>query len=1075
MEYFHRLRNNFEHSPENFFLFALGLIFMAIWAVNFPWGKSLLGWDNLLPELHFPINLERGIFSLWQENEGLGAISGHGFAATILHTLFLWVLSLFISMNYLRPFFMFFMLLFGSFGTFSLVYDLLLHRYGRIGASKGAFISGFYYMVNFATVGMFYIPLEAFAVHFAFLPWLLLSALKVLREGRRKHIFYFSLFTFLSSMQGFIPPLFILYFVFLSLLCIWMVLKQRKREIVKRSIGAILLTFLLNAYWLLPVGYYSIFKSRVYLNSYNNLMTTNDFIAKTNKFGTVDNLILLKGFIYDAVDGLGGQDLFYIFQPWRDHFQHQAVIVLSTVIFLLIIGGVLYALWKASYKLKIFAIFFFFSFTLLATDVYPLSIFSDILRNHMPLFRQAFRIAFTKVSISLALFYSLFLAYGVMTMMEYLRHKNTRLRQLIAQSLFVGITTGLIYIYFPIFNGNLFYSRIKTTLPDDYTQVFEFFQKQPIDGRIANFPQVVPTGWSIYRWGYSGSGFLWYGLKQPILDRNFDVWSNYNENYFWELSYAVYSNNSELLDKLFKKYDIRWIIVDRSSAGFVSPKSLYLEKVNAMLGSLSNVVKSKEFGELTIFQVQSQNAGENFISIEDNIPEVGPKYEWSNFDQAYVDYDDYFSYTDQSEITSSYSSYYPFRTLFTGRNQAELPAKISENSDSFIFQTSIPKTVLGGRLKTPALFENETGEVDENDLSKRVKKYPELYLDGEILPLQVGQNNRVNDITGIDLKYIQSGQLQAVVPKIYGYYSYDSEKNGDLFKKEPKNCNQIQTGLISSEVIGEGDEKFLRLDSLDASGCIDFELPTLSHKNGYLVKVESRNIEGTPLLLSIMNRSSLRSDSEMYLPQAQNIFTSSYSIIPPMEEFGVGYTVRLSNNSIGKRTINDIARIRVYPIPLRFLTSLSITNPNLHDRNQRISKNIENSTMSRLNSSQYEIVMKNLYQYDNPMIILSQGFDPGWKAFAVSCVSENMWCRVRKLFPFVFGNELTQHVIVNSWKNGWRLESTTHNPQPFDSAQGKPTTIVIVYLPQYLEYFGFGLLGVSTLSLLLTKQKKIFV
>ena len=65
------------------------------------------------------------------------------------------------------------------------------------------------------------------------------------------------------------------------------------------------------------------------------------------------------------------------------------------------------------------------------------------------------------------------------------------------------------------------------------------------DGRIAYLPQPNYWSWKHYNFGLVGSGFIWYGLSQPLMDRAFDPWSNVNENYYWELTHALYSNDSE--------------------------------------------------------------------------------------------------------------------------------------------------------------------------------------------------------------------------------------------------------------------------------------------------------------------------------------------------------------------------------------------------------------------------------------------------------------------------------------------------------------------------------------------------
>ena len=61
------------------------------------------------------------------------------------------------------------------------------------------------------------------------------------------------------------------------------------------------------------------------------------------------------------------------------------------------------------------------------------------------------------------------------------------------------------------------------------------------------------------------------------------------------------------------------------------------------------------------------------------------------------------------------------------------------------------------------------------------------------------------------------------------------------------------------------------------------------------------------------------------------------------------------------------------------------------------------------------------------ILTLNQSFDAGWKAF-----NDN-------------GTELQDHVLVNNWANGWRLT-------------GDNRSVIIIFLPQLLEYLGFLLL-----------------
>lgn len=107
---------------------------------------------------------------------------------------------------------------------------------------------------------------------------------------------------------------------------------------------------------------------------------------------------------------------------------------------------------------------------------------------------------------------------------------------------------------------------------------------------------------------------------------------------------------------------------------------------------------------------------------------------------------------------------------------------------------------------------------------------------------------------------------------------------------------------------------------------------------------------------------------------------------------------------------------------------------------------------------------KTMTQSDNNQyLVLSQSYDKGWKAYRI----RNQESGIRKIltdnFPFLFGEEITDHVLVNNWENGWKIGNqklvvSSQLNNEITTNYSLPTTIVIVYLPQYLEYLGFALL-----------------
>lgn len=1028
--------------PKNKYLLLLISAFAVLALVNFPWGRWFLGWDNLVPEFNFSANIQRAIFSLWQENEGLGLIGGHGYAATLLHSLALFIASIFTPINYLRSIFTLMMLLLGSLGSFYLARILLEKKEEKI-QNKIAFIAGLFYMLNFATVQMFYIPLEAFCVHFSALPWLLYSLVMIFKNPNKRNLFIFSVISLLSSPQGFIPPLFIIYSMFLVIFCISFLFKNRTLTSAKLVTLIMTITVFMNAYWLLPVTYYSMAKSQIYLNSYNNQTTTDDFVYKSKKYGDLDNVVSLKGLIYDAFDSKGTENILYIFQPWRNHLENTFSYIIFYLIFFIILFGIIDTLTARSLYRKIFILFFLISFTYLATDVFPFSIISEILRNNIPILKQAFRIGFTKFSISLALFYSLFFAFGIFALTNKIDKLNKRKLNTI---IYVGILVLIFYLSLPAFSGYFFYNRIKLKFPEDYNQVFNFFNSQDADTRIADFPQVVPTGWSIYSWDYTGSGFWWYGLNQPILDRNFDVWSNFNENYYWELSQAIYSGNTDILSRIFQKYQVKWLLIDRNLVSFISQKAIYIDKLEQMLSNMHQVNLIHTSGKIKIYKVSLDQNIKDFVFLANNLPAVGPQYKWNNFDKAYEEYGNYIS-NNKTDI------FYPFRSLFTGRQQDELEFGVEDTEDYFSFKTKIPKELQGYKLVLPRLLNQDMTEFDASDLSKTKKIYPQIFLDGEFVLF-------VEDGSVIDFPYIKEGNLEARVPKIHGYYSYNFDPA--TINSEPKTCNQFNKGEYKHDRIDENGNKLLRLTSINSSNCLDFDLPNLSQDIGYLITVKNRNIEGKSLLFSVINKNSQRADMETYLPKKLQVNTS-YFVIPPMEQYGLGYTLHLDNISIGRvKTINDVGKITVNPIPYRFLTGLKI----IKDINQLpITSYQLPISVDHPNPSLYQIALsKQQTTNNNTTLVLSQSYDDGWKAYQVN----NSASFIQSVLPFILGTEIKNHVLVNNWENGWILKN-----EKIPQCSNDQCNIIVVYLPQYLEYIGFILLGIGLLIVILHPESTI--
>lgn len=967
-------------------------IFIAIFITNFPFGTWYTGWDNLHPEFNFPLNLKRGFFSVWQENQGIGTIGGHGYAATLPHTIILFVLSLAVPPMYLRSTFTFASLLVGGLGIFFLVRELLKDREEHV-RNSAALVGSLFYLLNLATVENFYIQLEAYIAHFAFLPWLFFSLMYYLGQKTRRALVLFLLVSLISSMQSFIPPLF---FVYLLMLVIFLLSYMLHRRDVRSVVICLLLTFLVNAYWFLPVSYFALFRSETYLTAYNNLISTDDFILRGRKYGNLSNVILLKGFILEAIDAKENGEVFPIFDSWQKHLDRKSVQYVGFAFFLIMLIGVGSVLFKrdGDYAKISFTIALLIFFSLLATNTFPFSLVGESLQE-APLLRQAFRVVFTKFAIALSMLYAVALAYGLAFFLSYLSRLLLGYKRRIIVSSVSGLCILLlIFFSYPVFSGNFLYARTKRPIPNVYFELFDFFKGEGKEGRIANLPQGWNWGWSIYRWGYSGSGFLWYGIEQPILDRAFDVWGRENENYYWELSYAIYSENFPLIEKIFEKYHVRFVLLDKNIIPYQNPRgSLFTDKLEDYLDGSAKFRKVREFkslregvSDIDVFEVALTKATKDFKVLYEasKLLNVNPSYRFSNSDRAFVEFGPY--YTRESE---PFDVYFPFRTIFTGRRTDELTAEVVDGNESFFLRSEVSPNLSA----SPFVFPPGKDEFPATDV--------------HIDPL--------------------SRSLTITVPKVSSLPTYESESDPHFLNHEVSNCKGGSPANIKQEIV---EERILRFTSVDSENCYDIVLPSFPQRYAYLVAIEGRHLRGKALRFAFINHDTRRADIEVELPKRKD-FGKDYIVASPMKQHGLGYSLSFNNIAIGSNaTVNDVRSVTVHPIPYDFLTGIKIVNQ----------KRDEN---------------------DGKFLVLYQAFDEGWKAYALATSNWPLATSIKMALPFLFGEEMIEHVLVNNWANGWTLENaqlTTDNSQ-----------LVVVYLPQYLEYLGFFLLFVGGASLILYK------
>ena len=207
---------------------------------------------------------------------------------------------------------------------------------------------------------------------------------------------------------------------------------------------------------------------------------------------------------------------------------------------------------------------------------------------------------------------------------------------------------------------------MKTVIPQEYFDTTNWLNSKDPGSRIANYPINSYWGWVYYNWNYEGAGFWWFGLNSPMMNREFDRWSPYNENYYWEMSYALYSQNLPLLESVLEKYQINYLVLDENVINPASSKALFYDETKYLFGSSDRFNLEKKFGNISIYSFQLMTPVNNFVYQLKSIPVIGPKYKWTNLDMAFFDNGHYLSSDMNVDV------FYPNRSLFTGRKQNEL-------------------------------------------------------------------------------------------------------------------------------------------------------------------------------------------------------------------------------------------------------------------------------------------------------------------------------------------------------------------------------------------------------------------
>jgi len=932
-------------------LFLIFIICLVAYT-NYVPGTYLAGWDNYQTDLNPWLGVTRAFFSVWQEGQSFGLLAGMGHGADLVRALVIWLMSAVIPQSMLRYAFHIFMLIAGTLGMYTLLKSLEFNNKNKILAFAGSL----FYLFNFGSIQILFIPFESFSVMYGLLPWALWTFIRMVntKQIKRNDVLMFIAINILLTPQGLSQQLFVTYLMLLGALYLGIQIQQRNVHIFRNAIIALLLIIIVNSFWFLPQLYFLKTSGSIVQEAKANQLHTSNILNQNITKGDISDFILMRGFHYDLFDS-GKHD--GLFQVWKDHFNTPFVAVIAYILAAVPLCG----LFSKRKNHLAFILAYLVMAVALLLDTFPFSLINQLLRSNS-LFNQIFRSPFTKFIIPYSVVASYLFTVGVENIISLIKLRIKYIQSIVCTVLCLAI---LIFAA-PALQGYYFSPMLKVAIPQDYLDVIEYFKHVDKNKRIALLPDYTFWGWFQNNWGYTGSGFLWYGIEQPIISRTFDVWSLESESYFWQIKKAVESERVEDVENVLEKYNVSYLIMDYSLKGYGSDqKALQVDRTEELLNSSSKIHLITKKRELALYAfIPTDTLSKNFISVSSDIPNIGPAIKITDYDMAYSTYGTY-----KTNPQKTYQAYYPFLGISSQTRTKEPLWNITENENSIKLHTQLTK---GAPLNT----------------------YSDILLGPDSLLVDATNGGVLQYKTPVAIE-VKNNELTASFPK-------QQIEQVDIQNGSVSNFNNL--GNVSLE---KEDQSVIMSGYNGSQPNISYETSSLPQEYSYLLKIDNKIISGDRPYLNV---SDLNKQQRIIEDKMQN--DTEYYILPPHYEYGIGYMYTLYNYSypgIPKRNkINDVS---VYLFPWKLLKDLKFTD------NSQINKAQMEPPVSVEKRSYYRYDLSDLQPaYNN--IILWQSFHEGWKAYEIN---NDNW--VQANFPSLFGTEIKNHVHINNWANGWILDN----------------------------------------------------
>lgn len=1081
------------------------VILSIVVVINSHQSETILsGWDTLHPEFNIKLYFDRAFWGAWQEHQGLGAVAAQAHLAELSKIPVVWLLKSIVGMSLVRYVFISSLYILGGISTYwYLRYVWFKQKKGiipEISASLGALL----YLFNLGTLQQFHVPLEMFAVHFATLGFTLGSLHLFITTGKKKTMLFFLLLQIFSAPAAHTATLFYVYSGLLLGYGFILSILQKNHIIsnLKRLFITFILVLVANAYWMGPNLYYVFNNGQEIKEAKINRNFSDEAFWQNQAFGGVKDVAISKNFLFNwKIYNYQTQEFDDMFADWDTHLKKIQSTWSSILIIIFSLGIVLSFYSNKRQKVPLFLLFLF-SFIFLNNLNQPFQGLYSLVISTSDTLKEALRFPFTKFSILFIFATSVYFAEFCEFLFQTItKIKIMKIKNFATITVVILLTFTVLYPTKPLLTGGLISDKIQIKIPQEYFELFDWFNTKPESQRIALFPIIDFWPWSYYDWsnqngsnGYQGGGFLWFGLKQPLLNREFDRWMPQNEYFLHEMFAAVEANDHELFSKILEKYSVEWLIYDenmfnpqeRQGDNILNENNSQKLFFDELLNQHRNIKLEKSFEKIHVYSVHLQNkSSEN------------SKIEKISSNQKNVTKDIVFNSVGNYITDSSFNNNYIFSNLHNER-VSQLVTK-TDTGWSIKNQTKdFDSLVLPNWKYTQSFLPvNITAQMDENGnnitvtiqaILPEITTFTDTYSLQEFAQNQIisvpvellfiddyyfikvdkqsnildPSNNEKQDIgTSFvqydqDLKIIISANLDnrqqsIVIPKTLLQQLFPIEKELALNTNDEISIiyNDSDISKISSNYsphnsffeencAEKGTVSFT--DAMNSRvfyavdggiACQGFLLNNLPPGDGYLLHMNIQNNMGPRVYVQANEMGKTKIFFQETPKQLEEKIT--YGIFPQNNN---DLSFVIVNRSFGsfaaQNTLNDL---ELLPIPFEYFSKI-IAKKTTVEADTNITAIIRILNPKR--ADWYSVILNK--DHDTGIVVLNQSFDDGWIAISLD-------------EPF----KKIPHYKYNSWANAWEVtKDDTH--------------MFIFFWPQLLVWTGFVILGITIFLLVRKKQ-----